>query len=66
MHNMGYGKDNKINVLDYQNIPHSLGMVYATFTSLLGYLPDSDEWKVMAIPLCNCKITLLKLNPLIL
>ncbi len=52
-----YGKDNKINILDYQNIPHSLGIVYATFTSLLGYLPDSDEWKVMAMSAfdVNCK-----------
>ena len=44
-----YGKDNKIKVLDYQNIPDSLGIIYATFTSLLGYKPDSDEWKVMAM-----------------
>ena len=44
-----YGKGNKIKVLDYQNIPDSLGLIYATFTSLLGYKPDSDEWKVMAM-----------------
>ena len=45
----GYGKDNKIKILDYQNVPNSLGIIYATFTSLLGYKPDSDEWKVMAM-----------------
>ena len=26
-----------------------LGLLYATFTALLGYTPDSDEWKVMAM-----------------
>ena len=30
-------------------MPHSLGMFYATFTDLMGYKPDQDEWKVMAI-----------------
>ena len=44
-----YGKSNEIKVLDYQNIPNSLGIIYATFTSILGYKPDSDEWKVMAM-----------------
>ena len=30
-------------------MPHSQGMFYATFTDLMGYKPDHDEWKVMAI-----------------
>ncbi len=50
-----YGKDNQIKVLDYQNIPHSLGIIYATFTSILGYRPDSDEWKVMAMSAYDLK-----------
>jgi carbamoyltransferase len=29
--------------------PHSLGMVYGAVTEFLGYRPDSDEWKVMAL-----------------
>ena len=45
----GYGKNNKIKVLDFQEIPNSLGIIYSTFTSILGYKPDSDEWKVMAM-----------------
>lgn len=45
----GFGKKNKIKILDSQNLPNSLGLLYATFTSLLGYKPDSDEWKVMAM-----------------
>lgn len=30
-------------------LPHSLGMLYGTITQFLGYKPDSDEWKVMAM-----------------
>jgi carbamoyltransferase len=30
-------------------LPHSLGMLYGTITQFLGYQPDSDEWKVMAM-----------------
>jgi carbamoyltransferase len=46
---MGYGKENDIDIFANQKLPHSLGLFYATFTSLLGYRPDSDEWKVMAL-----------------
>ena len=31
------------------NLPNSLGKLYATFTELLGYKSDNDEWKVMAM-----------------
>ena len=48
----GHGKNNKIKVLDFQEIPNSLGIIYATFTQLLGYQPDSDEWKVMNYVVC--------------
>ena len=30
-------------------MPHSLGMFYGTYTELLGYREDNDEWKVMAM-----------------
>ena len=43
------GEGNKINVVQTLEIPHSLGMVYAAYTQLLGYKPDNDEWKVMAL-----------------
>jgi carbamoyltransferase len=43
------GTGNTIEVLQKLEIPHSLGMVYAAFTQLLGYKPDNDEWKVMAL-----------------
>ena len=45
----GVGKGTEIKVLQRQSVPDSLGMFYATFTELLGYRPDSDEWKVMAL-----------------
>ena len=48
-----YGYGNKIKKLDSQDIPDSLGIIYATFTQLLGYKPDSDEWKVMAMSAYN-------------
>lgn len=44
-----YGKKNKIETLNNMKIPHSLGSFYSTFTSFLGFKPDSDEWKVMAL-----------------
>ena len=45
-------------------MPNSLGMFYATFTSILGYKPDSDEWKVMAMSGYNydCKEYITKLR----
>jgi carbamoyltransferase len=30
-------------------MPNSLGMLYGSITQYLGYKPDSDEWKVMAM-----------------
>lgn len=44
-----YGIGNKLKKLKSFNMPHSLGMFYATITQLLGYRPDQDEWKVMAL-----------------
>jgi len=46
---MGKGIDNSIEIFSTNNMPHSLGMFYATFTELLGYRRDNDEWKVMAL-----------------
>ena len=43
------GENNKINKIEAQNLPNSLGKLYATFTELLGYKSDNDEWKVMAM-----------------
>ncbi|UPL48316.1 carbamoyltransferase family protein [Hymenobacter sublimis] len=29
--------------------PHSLGLFYGTFTEFLGFRPNGDEWKIMAL-----------------
>lgn len=31
------------------SFPHSLGLFYGAVTQFLGFTPDSDEWKVMAL-----------------
>src|SRR5262249_20272534 len=31
------------------NWPDSLGLFYAEFTGFLGFVPNSDEWKVMGL-----------------
>jgi carbamoyltransferase len=46
---LGTGAGNQIKPLTTQQIPDSLGMFYAACTELLGYRPDNDEWKVMAL-----------------
>jgi len=46
---MGFGKGNEIKILEKMFMPHSLGVLYSTFTELLGYQVDGDEWKVMAL-----------------
>ena len=43
------GRGNKIEKIDSMSLPHSLGSFYSTFTEFLGFKPESDEWKVMAL-----------------
>ncbi len=43
------GKGNMIEEIKEIKFPHSLGLFYGTFTEYLGFTPDSDEWKVMAL-----------------
>lgn len=50
---MFVGKKNKLEKISSQKIPNSLGLFYSAFTQLLGYKPDSDEWKVMAMSALN-------------
>lgn len=44
-----HGQGDKIKLLKAINYPHSLGLLYSSFTEYLGCRPNSDEWKVMAI-----------------
>ena len=43
------GQENKIEELQLLKLPHSLGLLYGTFTEFLGFTPHFDEWKVMAL-----------------
>lgn len=46
---IGEGRDKKIYKKFSVNYPHSIGLFYGTITDFLGFKPDSDEWKVMAL-----------------
>ena len=46
---MGAFSKNKITENAFINYPHSVGLFYGAFTDFLGFRPDSDEWKVMAL-----------------
>ncbi len=43
------GEGNSIVRLGQVNFPHSLGLLYEEVTAYLGFLPSSDEYKVMAL-----------------
>jgi len=46
---IGYGKDNSIRLLKEIDFPHSLGLLYSTFTAYLGFEVNNDEYKVMGL-----------------
>jgi len=46
---IGHIDKNQIDKLNSFRSPHSLGSFYSTFTEFLGFHPDGDEWKVMAL-----------------
>ena len=43
------GNDTSLQLLGQVNFPHSLGLLYEQVTGYLGFLPSSDEYKVMAL-----------------
>lgn len=44
-----HARGTELEVLEETVFPHSLGLVYGAVTQYLGFKPDSDEWKVMAL-----------------
>jgi len=46
---LAFGHGAEIEVLEEVNFPHSIGLFYSAITQFLGFRPDSDEWKVMAL-----------------
>jgi carbamoyltransferase len=43
------GRGTTVEKLGEVSFPHSLGLFYGTITQMLGFKPDGDEWKVMAL-----------------
>lgn len=46
---LAVGRGTKVEKLAEVKFPHSLGLFYGTITQHLGFKPDGDEWKVMAL-----------------
>ncbi len=46
---LAVGRGTKVEKLTEVRFPHSLGLFYGTITQMLGFKPDGDEWKVMAL-----------------
>ena len=46
---IGYGKKNKIKVLRELHFPHSVGLLYSSFTYFLGFKVNSGEYKLMGL-----------------
>jgi carbamoyltransferase len=44
-----YGHDGRLDPVLTIPWPNSLGLFYAQFTQYLGFVPNSDEWKVMGL-----------------
>lgn len=45
----GIGDGNKIKILKEMKFPHSLGLLYSTFTAFLGFEVNEGEYKVMGM-----------------
>jgi len=45
----GVGRGNRMELLEEIRFPHSLGLLYAAFTSYLGFKVNSGEYKVMGL-----------------
>ena len=43
------GNNSQLQLLGQVNFPHSFGLLYEQVTGYLGFLPSSDEYKVMAL-----------------
>ena len=46
---LAYGNGNTWETLETTKFPHSLGMLYSTFTAFLGFKPNEGEYKVMGL-----------------
>jgi carbamoyltransferase len=46
---IGHGRGNEIKMLEELRFPHSLGLVYSTFTDYCGFRINSGEYKLMGL-----------------
>ncbi len=46
---LGYAKNGEIKILKELHYPHSLGLIYSTFTAYLGFEVNNGEYKVMGL-----------------
>ena len=46
---LSIGNENKIEIKETINFPHSLGMLYSAFTYYLGFKVNSGEYKLMGL-----------------
>ncbi len=46
---LGYVKDGEMKVLKEMHYPHSLGLIYSTFTAFLNFAVNSGEYKLMGL-----------------
>lgn len=49
----GYGRGNRITLTHEMRFPNSLGLLYSTFTSYLGFKVNDAEYKVMGLAPCG-------------
>ena len=55
-YSLANGDKNNISKMGSINFPHSLGMLYSTFTPYFGFKPNEGEYKVMGLaPYGNSK-----------
>jgi carbamoyltransferase len=45
----GFGKNNSVEIFEEVRFPHSLGLLYSTFTNYLGFSVNDGEYKVMGL-----------------
>lgn len=46
---IGFGRDNRVELLQEMRFPHSLGMLYSAFTYYTGFKVNSGEYKMMGL-----------------
>ncbi|WP_370089229.1 carbamoyltransferase N-terminal domain-containing protein [Ekhidna sp.] len=46
---IGHGKNNKVDLLEHQMYPHSLGLLYSAITYFCGFKVNSGEYKLMGL-----------------